>query len=290
MKCDALKMSFIAFVLSSVFAAPVSAAELALQLETSLRTDSNPFKFYDNPPPGNPNPGPVQQDLRAGDSVTAASLLAGVLIPLASDQTRLILTGSLGTERYKDYSQLNHREGGGDATLDVSVADNLLLQAHSGAGKKLFQYINGSLTDRDLVTSRQTDLNAYWKLMNDFQFNAGLYRNQTNYELAVNQLYNNHEKGGQFFLRYTSPTGSSVQAGIRQGEAQYTDRDLQQIADLDQGYKERELAADIEWLYSTKTIFSAHLGKIRREYHFDDSRDTYLTNVVLRGKIGRAHV
>jgi hypothetical protein len=49
--------------------------------------------------------------------------------------------------------------------------------------KKLFQYINGSLTDRDLVTSRQTDLNAYWKLMNDFQFNAGLYRNQTNYEL-----------------------------------------------------------------------------------------------------------
>ena len=283
MKCDALKMSFIAFVLSSVFAAPVSAAELALQLETSLRTDSNPFKFYDNPPLGNPNPGPVQQDLRAGDSVTAASLLAGVLIPLASDQTRLILTGSLGTERYKDYSQLNHREGGGDATLDVSVADNLLLQAHSGAGKKLFQYINGSLTDRDLVTSRQTDLNAYWKLMNDFQFNAGLYRNQTNYELAVNQLYNNHEKGGQFFLRYTSPTGSSVQAGIRQGEAQYTDRDLQQIADLDQGYKERELAADIEWLYSTKTIFSGHLGKIRREYHFDDSRDTYLTNVVLRG-------
>lgn len=283
MKYRALKNSSVAIALISAFAGSSSAAELALQLETSLRSDSNPLKFYDNPAPGGPGPGPVQQEQRGGDKVTGASLRAGVLIPLASDQTRLILTGSLGSAHYKDYSQLNHRESAGDATLDVSIANNVLLQAHAGTGKKLFQYINGSLTDRDLVTSRQTDLNAYWKLMNDFQFNAGLYRNQTNYELAVNQLYNNHEKGGQFFLRYTSPTGSSVQAGVRQGEAQFTDRDFRQIADLDQGYKERELAADIEWLYSSKTVFSGHLGKIRREYHFDDSRDTYLTNLVLRG-------
>jgi hypothetical protein len=94
----------------------------------------------------------------------------------------------------------------------------------------------------------------------------------------VNQLYNNLKKADSFFC-YISPTGSSVQAGVRQGEAQFTDRDFRQIADLDQGYKERELAADIEWLYSSKTVFSGHLGKIRREYHFDDSRDTYLTNL-----------
>ena len=269
------------FSVISLSATASGAAELALQLETALRSDSNPLRYYDNKLTS--TQGETIPNSFSGDTVTSASVRAGVIVPLASDQTRLILTGSLGGEHFKDYSQLNHRESAADASLEVSVLNNLFIQAHTGYAKKLFQYLNGSITDRDLVKSQQNNLNAGWKINNDWQFNTGVFRNQTSYELAVNQLYNNHENGGQFFVRYQAPTGSSVQAGLRRSSTDYTDRTDQQFKDLDRGFKENELAADIDWAYSVKTAIGAHVGKIRREYDLDGGRNTYLTNIVLRG-------
>ncbi|MFX6330699.1 hypothetical protein ABTF76_20825, partial [Acinetobacter baumannii] len=88
-------------------------------------------------------------------------------------------------------------------------------------------------------------------------------KDSLNYDLPVNQLYNFDERGKQLSGRYYSPTGSSVEIGARLSETNFPDRSAQDIADLDQAYKESEAYLDAEWRYSSKTVTSMHMGVIR---------------------------
>ncbi|MBC3868670.1 hypothetical protein [Undibacterium oligocarboniphilum] len=260
-------------------AATASASnDLALQLETSLLTDSNPFRFYDH-----------QTDARRleiqrlTEVINAADVRGGAIIPLFSEQTRLILAGSLGNRHYKDYRQLDHQQAAGDAVLEWHAGKVLDGRVTAGKDKRLFQYINGTLTERDLAhqTTGSADINL--KISDEWQLRSRWFRSELAYDLPVNQLYNFTERGQQAGALYLSPTGSSIGAGVRHSDVYYPDRTPQQIADLDRHYQENEFFLDAEWQYSVKTATSAHLGMIRRRYTVLDERNSNLFNAIWRG-------
>lgn len=259
------------------------AAELVLQLETSLTSDSNPFRFYDQPP------GSVQTDVNAsnqfhdGDTVTGADVRAGAIIPVLSDRTRLILTGSLGNRYYKNYKNLDHHLTAADASFDWAAGHAYNGRVSVGKEDRLFQYINGSLTDKDVSHQKRAAADINFKLTDEWSLNAKLDKDSLNYDLPVNQLYNFDERGKQLSGRYYSPTGSSVEIGARLSETNFPDRSAQDIADLDQAYKESEAYLDAEWRYSSKTVTSMHMGVIRRKYDTLSERDTNLSNILWRG-------
>ncbi|MFZ6756375.1 hypothetical protein ACO0K9_04080 [Undibacterium sp. Ji50W] len=278
--------------LLSAAAPPVFAAdtvELVLQLETSLTSDSNPFRFYEQPL--NPDPAtipdatntPAGIKTRERDTVKGGDLRAGVIIPLLSERTRLTLTGSLGNRFYKNYKDLDHHIVAGDANLEWAAGQ--IFNGHLSAGKedRLFQYINGTFTDKDISHQKRASADVNMKFTDEWSLNLKVDRAALNYDLLVNQLYNFDERGRQFSARYYSPTGSSVEVGTRLSDSNFPDRNAQEIADLDQSYKESEVFLDAEWRYSSKSVTSTHLGIIRRRYDNLTDRDTNLFNALWRG-------
>ncbi|MDE2429441.1 MAG: hypothetical protein KGM99_11970 [Burkholderiales bacterium] len=265
--------------LLSSFSVPARAtAELVLQLETSLTSDTNPFRFYDGQKDAQQNT--IE---RQSDKQTGTELRAGAILPIASDRTRLILTGSLGNHHYKNYRDLDHHLSAGDASLEWAAGNAVSGRVTAGKEDRLFQYINGTLTDRDLSHQTRAGADLNLKINNDWTVTASLDKSGLGYDLQVNKLYNFDERGKQLGIRYMSPTGSSVAVGTRLSETVYPDRNAQQIADLDQRYKETEVYLDGEWRYSVKSVTSAHLGLIRRRYDSLVDNDTRLFNTLWRG-------
>lgn len=262
----------------SGFSLPAAAsAELALQLETSLASDSNPFRFYDG----------AAQELQHGnparaDAVAGLDLRAGAILPVWSERTRLILTGSLGRHHYKNYAGLDHQPRGADATLEWAAGQSLSGRLGAGKEDRLFQYINGNLTERDLSHQTHAGAELTWQISPDWSLPLKWNKSVLTYDLAVNQLYNFEEGGRQAGLRYLSPTGSSLEAGWRMSSTDFPDRDAGQVADFDRRYRESESYLDSEWKYSVKTVASAHLGMIRRRYQSKSELDTNLFNALLR--------
>ncbi|MFZ6871297.1 hypothetical protein ACO0LF_04420 [Undibacterium sp. Di27W] len=260
--------------------------ELVLQLETSLTSDSNPFRFYEQTSkadqPDQTEASPTQQ-FRNRDSVTGTDLRAGAIIPILSERTRLILTGSLGNRHYKNYKDLDHHLTAADATLEWAAGQ--IVNGHVSVGKedRLFQYINGSLTEKDVSHQKRAAADLNFKLTDEWSLNVKVDRAGLNYDLPLNQLYNFDERGRQLSGRYYSPTGSGVEIGSRLSETSFPDRNAQDIADLDKAYKESEVFLDAEWRYSSKSVTSAHLGIIKRQYDVLTERNTNLSNILWRG-------
>jgi energy-coupling factor transporter ATP-binding protein EcfA2 len=222
------------FVLSSWPA--FATTELVLQLETSLSRDTNPFRFYDDQVGGGRKQEQIQ---RLTETVNASDIRAGAIIPLLSDQTRLTLSGSLGNRHYKEYRQLDHQPGAADAAFDWQAGKSVSGRVYAGKDKRLFEYINGSLTERDIAHSRRAGVDVRIKPDDDWMLSASLFRNALNYDLDLNQLYNFDERGQQLGLRYMSPTGSSIEAGTRLSETSFADRTPEQVRDLDKNTKKR---------------------------------------------------
>lgn len=268
----------LAGALLSAFAGHASATnELALQLETSLSTDSNPLRFYDGREYKDTDPA-----LRSGDQIRAGDLRYGATVPLVSEQTRLVLTGSLGKRRYMNDKQLDYHVHASDAHLEFAVNPLLSGRASYGDESRLFQYQDGSITDLDLAHQKYAGVDLLLKISNELTLHGKVYRSTVAYDLPVNQLYNANEKGRLLSLRYDSPTGSLLEGGVRASDSRYPDRTPQQIADLDRAWRENEAYLDAEWKYSVKTTASSHVGVIRRRYEQASEHDTALRALIAR--------
>jgi len=265
--------------------------ELVLQMETSLSASHNPFRYYDGQSDG------AQIIHHQTDTVEGADIRAGVIIPVLSNDTRLTLTGSLGDRRYIDDNTLNHLQGGADADFQWVASKLLSGRINAGAGQHLFNYINGSLSQKDIEHDKNAGFDVNIKVTDSWSLMPKLFYNQLYYDLPINKLYDYKQEGRQVGMRYMSPTGSSVEGGMRLSTTNYTDRSLDQIVNIydlayagsnvkpeyDTQFKETELYLDGEWQYSAKTTTSAHLGTVRRRYSTFSNLDTNLTNVIIRG-------
>ncbi|MFZ6753048.1 hypothetical protein ACO0KY_06685 [Undibacterium sp. Dicai25W] len=265
--------------------------ELVLQMETSLSQSQNPFRYYDGQSDG------AQIIHHQTDTVEGADIRVGVIIPVLSNDTKLMLTGSLGGRRYIHDDTLNHLQGGADADFQWVASKLLSGRINAGAGQHLFNYINGSLSQKDIEHDRIAGFDVNIKVTDSWWLMPKLFYTQLYYDLPINKLYDYKQDGRQLGLRYMSPTGSSVEGGMRFSTTNYTDRSQDQIEKIydipyvnsaikpeyDTQFKETELYLDGEWQYSVKTTTSAHIGVIRRRYSTYSNLDTNLSNAIVRG-------
>ncbi|MFZ6686501.1 hypothetical protein ACO0K0_01990 [Undibacterium sp. SXout11W] len=282
----------VALFFGTLFSMSVHATnELVLQMETSISGSHNPFRYYDGQSDS------TQVIPHHTDTVEGADIRAGVIVPVLSDETRLMLTGSLGGRRYINDGTLNHLQGGANADFQWVASKLLSGRINAGAGQHLFNYINGSLSQKDIEHDKNAGFDVNIKVTDSWWLMPKLFYNQLYYDLPVNKLYDYKQDGRQIGVRYMSPTGSSVEGGVRLSTTNYTDRSQDQIEKIydipyansvikpeyDTQFKETELYLDGEWQYSVKTTTSAHVGVIRRRYSTYSNLDTNLSNAIVRG-------
>lgn len=234
--------------------------ELVLQLETSLRGDSNPLRFADG------TNLPAAGVSQASAQVWSNDVRVGMVQPLDSPQTRLILTGRLGHRRYHGLDQLSNSEYAARASLEWRLGDLWRGDLSHRDERVLYNYLNGTTTTREMVRTLSDAAEVVLRATPDLGVPVRLQQRKTSYDTAAFSTYNNVERSGDVSVRYSAPNLSTAGAGVRLTQVRYPDRPPVQVASLDDRFTDRELYADADWAYSVKTRASGRISLLSRHY------------------------
>ncbi|WP_205074064.1 hypothetical protein [Parvibium lacunae] len=258
---------------------PALAAEIAVQLVTQWQADSNPLRF--------PNDNTAQQatgSARKQDTILANDLRLGLVVPVLSERTRLLVSSNLGDRRYDYFSQLTHQPKNLDVAFEWAVGpvvSGRLIQVYE---QRLFDYLSGGLTQRDQGTLNKQIAEFSLQLTPDLALTSTLESGRFNYDLPVNLLYNREDSGRQLSLRYrpggSGGRGSYLSLGWREASSRFPNRDALQVSSLDTGYTENEWFVEAEWAYSVKTRSNLRAGLTQRDYDTLRSQNTNLLSLL----------
>ena len=252
------------WVLGSALLWPLGAnamTELMLQLDSSLRFDSNPLRFTDDA-----NIAAALGRDRKSDTIFANDIRAALVQPLDSPQTRLILTGQLGRRNYSQLTQLDNTEYAYRAAFEWRWGELWRGEMGHREEQQLYNYLNGSLTTLEMVQTKTDNLEVALRVTPDIELPVTFRNRRFDYQTAVNQVFNSQERVVDAGLRYQTTTRSSLRAGLRSTTVNFPTRDAAQIATLDRGYVDTEIYAETDWQYSVMTRFSGRLASLTRRY------------------------
>ena len=251
-----------------VSASAAAAPELVLQVATSWQDDSNPLRT------------PESQSV-VSTRVLGNDIRAGLVLPLLSERTRLVLGVAQGDAQYHGTDQLSHQTHAWDAALEWAYGDLFNGRLIASDDQSLYSYSDGSLTQLDLAHTAQQATEVSLKVSPELSFPVRVEQTQFHYDLIENQWYDSSQKASQIGLLYESPTGSQVQFGMRSSNTVFTQRTPAQILAMDSSLHDSELFADVDWKYSVKTGIRMRVGVIEREYPDLTAQDTRLVSAML---------
>lgn len=235
--------------------------ELAVQLDTSWSSDSNPLRL------------PVGSDVQTllgrpdkRDSTMSADLRAAMMAPLGSDGTRLELVATQGKRQYQHETQLDHEVRQLDARLYWQLTPLWRGRVTYGTDERLYQPQNNVQVGRDLMRQQVGSSELALRVTEDLSVPLTLERLSVRHENPQNQFLDRNDHVVQLALRYTSPLGSAVQLGSRRTGVDYPNRGSADAAVLDTHYTDQLHFVDVDWVYSPMTQFGGRLGLLQRHY------------------------
>lgn len=262
--------------LACASASPAGAAEFfegidyVLKAESSLQRLSNPFRLTD-----------AQRGIYGPDTVRLNEVSGAVVIPVLSDRTRFVASGSVGNAEYDRHPQLSHQPKRLDAAFQWRAGQ--LFQGAFGIGQeqRLNRFLSLSAPDRDLVNTRNLFADVGLRVTESWTFpQLSMSRNTLRYEFPLNAtLYNRDETRVQVAARYSGWGATYLQGGFMQSRVDYIARTPGLIAQVDNRYADREAFVDAQWVYSAKTMLSSRIGYRQRSYDTLSERNTSLITV-----------
>ena len=132
--------------------------------------------------------------------------------------------------------------------------------------KKLFDYQDGFLTTRELVHRTQDQLTVSLNVTPDFAIPVTVTEKRVTYDTVNNAFNESKDHSVDAGVTWRSGTTSKLGSGLRLNNVRFTNRTSEQIANLDEQYRDQELYLDADWQYSVKTRLGGRVAALRREY------------------------
>ena len=237
-------------------------SELVLQLDSSLRYESNPFFLSKNVDAGN-----VEEiGVRGDDRVLANDVRFLATHALDSPETRLVFEGQLGQRDYARLERLNHQPHAYRAGLEWRQGPLWSGAVFHSQDKKMFDYQDGFLTTRELVHRTQDQLTVSLNVTPDFAIPVTVTEKRVTYDTVNNAFNESKDHSVDAGVTWRSGTTSKLGSGLRLNNVRFTNRTSEQIANLDEQYRDQELYLDADWQYSVKTRLGGRVAALRREY------------------------
>ncbi len=238
-----------------------AAAELVLQLDTSLRSDSNPLRFTEGPviPPSLGISSP-------SDTIFSTDIRGAVIYPLDSPETRLVLTGQLGRRNYNQLTQLDNTEYAYRAALEWRYGTLWKGELFHSQEQQLYGYLDGSLTTREMIHRTTDSVELALRATPEIEIPLILRSRRTRYDSPVNLIFESTESSADAGIRLKTGTNSTARVGARTTSVSYPQRTAAQIALLDSRYQDNELYLESDWQYSVFTRLSGRVAALKRSY------------------------
>lgn len=236
-------------------------SELVLQLDSSLRYESNPLGFSD----GADVLSALGSETRS-DRVLANDVRFSLTHSLDSPETRLVFDGQLGKRDYARRASFDHNPYAYRAGLEWRAGQLWRGVVFHSQDQKLFDYQDGTLIERERLHRSTETIEVALRVTPDVEIPLVLKKQRFNYDSEKNSFNESAEQSIDVGFSLGSGTNSKLRAGALSTEVRFTNRTVQQIADLDDSYRDHELYLETDWQYSIKTRFGGRLAALRREY------------------------
>lgn len=250
----------VALLLLTAFNAQAS-SELVLQLDSSLRYESNPLAFSDRAD----TLSLLGSEIRS-DRVLSNDVRFSLTHSLDSSETRLVFDGQLGQRDYARLTSLDHNPYVYRTGLEWRAGPLWRGMVFHSQDQKLFDYQDGSLTERERQFRSTQTIEVALRMTPDVEIPVVLKKQRRHYDLEKNSFNESDEHSVDVGVLWNSETTSKLRAGALSKEIRFTNRTVQQVGVLGASYRDNELYFEVDWHYSVKTRFGARLATLRRDY------------------------
>ena len=251
--------------------------ELVLQLDTSMRQDSNPLRLGSDL-----NPQTTLGSPKRSDAIGAIEVRAGLIHTFDSPDTRLLLSGSLGQTDYRTLNQFDNTTEAYSGKFEWRLSE--LWRGKLSSSEEQSQYIpyDGSFAQKAALNNSTHGAEVSLRITPDLELPVGIIRTRQTYDNVGLQSSNRTSNAIEAGLQIRSATFSSARISVRTTKTNFDQRNIDQIAVLDTGFRDNEIYANGEWQYSIKTRFSGRLGALQRSYQTLSARNFSVLNTELR--------
>lgn len=189
---------------------------------------------------------------------------------------RQIITGQFKVSRvtFDRNEQLNYNGKEFSVAWEWHLGNHLQGHAGTSYNQTLTSFADSHSTERNLRTQRRDNADAFWRFHPTWQVHAGIVRDKFSYALP-GQFYNNRrEEAGDVGVDYLTAGGSRVGLVARRLKGIYPNHRRVQGTEIDDGYTQDELKANVYWVLSGVSQVQVLAGWARREHAFYADRDT----------------
>jgi hypothetical protein len=240
----------------------VAVTELVLQLESSLRYDSNPLRFTQA---ANVNAALGSDQKSAW--VVANEMRGALVYPLDSPETRVVMTGSLGRRSYSELIPLDNTEYTYKGALEWRFEQLWKGVLFHNTEQQLYNYIDGSLATLEMLHRTTDNIELALRITPDLDVPLVVRSRHTRYDTLANAVFNNAEYSVDMGIRLKSPTFSNLRLGLRATDTLFPDRTAAQITLLDTRYRDTEAYVEADWVYSALTRVTGRIAALKRQYN-----------------------
>ena len=256
--------------------APVHAiVDLALKLDTSIGNNSNVLRTATQ---AEPIP---QESLPSGSFVKQHTLDASIGIPLGSEDTRLVLTTQLGSNRISAFPDLSHITR--DTALQLPWRLGKLWEGNLTRISQKAPYVYDADYRRlDLVTRDTTAALVVLKVSPSLAFPIVATAQTVRHEdLAAHGQSDEDRTRLGAAVRYTTPDGNTLQVGYDKSTSTFPNRTIEQVTLLDDGYRDSSTYVDLLWNYSAKTRLAWRIAARQRNHNKLTERNSHVVSTRL---------
>lgn len=256
--------------------------ELVLKLDISSGYESNPFQQPEEAAPASGAASSAAATPRATRR-HAQTAEGAVVVPLASDDSRLALSGRIGRQRFDPISELDHQQTEVDGRLQWRFGPLLQAALRQTASRLPYAFQDGSYLKLDMTERHSRSAELTLQPTPALSLPLSVQQQSLRHDdRATHGVLDRKEQQASLALRWRSPTRSELQLGYMMVEADFPRRTPEQIAALDSGWTERQVFASADWQYSVKTRLSGRIAQVRREHPARTERNTQLVSRTLR--------
>jgi hypothetical protein len=253
-----------------ILSQPVHATvEYALQTGASLYHYDNPYLFGKN------------DARRVSSSAWSTDLNAAFFVPMPSERSHLLVSGSASKIRFGALNQLDHTKTQWDGLYQWELSSFLRGKLSHRNDKRMYDYYEGLGDGRQgfpyPLSERSTDLEL--PHIKDNQAEIALRitprldvpltytRQSIRFIDEYNSTpYNRDNQAYQLAVRYEPGTKSRLIAGYTRTHTQMPDRTQAERDAYDTGYRDQEIFIDSAWRATENTILLGRLGTVQRQF------------------------
>ncbi|MDX8123682.1 hypothetical protein SKZ59_18020 [Janthinobacterium sp. GMG2] len=251
---------------STAFSLPAVAAisdTIAPFIATSYSYDDNLFRLPDNSP-----------GFDGSRSDTSRQLQVGLLFnrPIG----RQLLTGQVKWSRvsFDHFDQLNYSGKDYLADLEWHIANHL--EGHVGVSyaQTLTPFNDLRTTDRNLRVVQREYANGAWRFHPSWRVRAGFTRERYSYDAVAQRYANRREDATELGVDYLAPSDSRIGLQLRHLKGSYPNRSDPIFSNIEHGYEQDEIKANIYWRFSGVTQIQLLGGWVKRKNEVFSGRDS----------------